>query len=207
MRIFMPIRLNSERIVKKSILKIRGRPLFCWSLETLDKLNIPVHVYSSESTVLKSLLDFKSTNIIFTDRPAELDTNDTKGIEIYKKFAETVPSEKYLLTHCTAPYVKLSTYKKLIKALDEYDSAATVLKYKTFAWYKNNPLNFKMPRPQTQTIEPVYIETSGAYSYKNYVLDNDSRSSLTSHKNIIVSAKEALDIDTPKDLEEMNDYA
>ena len=203
----MPIRLNSERIPKKSILKIKGRPLFCWSLKTLDKLNIPIHVYSSKTTALKSLLDFKPSNITFTYRPEQLDTDSTKGIEIYKKFAETIPSEKYLLTHCTSPYIKLATYKKLIKALDEYDSAATVLKYKTFVWYKNNPLNFEMPRPQTQTIEPVYIETSGAYSYKNYVLDNDSRSSLTSHKNIIVSTKEALDIDTPKDLEEMNDYA
>ncbi|MBC8436917.1 hypothetical protein H8D85_01190 [bacterium] len=203
---FMPIRLNSTRIPKKSILKIKGRPMFCWSLQTLDNLGIPVHVYSSNNRLLKSLVDFEIKNIIFTARSQILDRDSTKGLDIYKSFSAQVPAEQYLLAHCTSPFVKLSSYKKLIETLKIYDSAATTIKYQTFVWYKNTPLNFTIPRPQTQGMEPIFIETSGAYAYKNHVLQHNSRSSLTKHKNIVVSTMESLDIDTPKDLEEVNDY-
>ena len=60
---FMPIKINSTRVKNKSIKTLDDRPLFCWSLETLDKLGVPIYVFSSDCNILKQKLDFNSKNI------------------------------------------------------------------------------------------------------------------------------------------------
>lgn len=199
---FMPIRLNSQRIKNKSIVNVLGRPMFCWSLETLDKLNIPVYVYTNNIVELKNLIDFEQKNIHWLERPEYLDGHDVQGIDIYKEFAKTVSANYYLLCHCTSPFVKLESYQKCIDSVitKEYDSAMTVRKEQTFTWYKNQPLNFNLPRKKTQELEPIYIETSAAYCYSKEILELNSRSSFNP-KLIITSGLEVVDIDNSEDLE------
>lgn len=201
---FMPIRLNSQRIKEKSIADVQGRPMFCWSLETLDKLNIPVYVYTNDEERLREKLDFQSKNIIFLKRPKYLDDHDTKGIEIYKEFAKQVPSKKYLLVHCTSPFVKLESYKNCIEAVgSNYDSSLTVKEERAFCWFNDSPLNFEMPRPKTQDLLPVLVETSAAYCYLNNVLDSNSRSG-ASVKLVKTRGEEIIDIDNQEDLDLAN---
>lgn len=201
---FMPIRLNSQRIKEKSIADVQGRPMFCWSLETLDKLSIPVYVYTNNEERLREKLDFQPKNVIFLKRPEHLDDHDTKGIEIYKEFAKQVPSKKYLLTHCTSPFVKLESYKRCIDAVGlNYDSSLTVKEEKTFCWFNDSPLNFKTPRPKTQDLLPVLVETSAAYCYLKNVLDSNSRSG----ENVMLvktRGEETIDIDDQEDLDLAN---
>lgn len=199
---FVPIRLNSQRIKNKSIIDIYGRPMFCWCLETLDSLNIPVYVYSNNIDALEKKIDFEYKNVYFLNRPEYLDNHDTKGIDIYKEFSKQIDANSYLLAHCTSPFVKSSSYKKCIdKVLNEgYNSSCTVEKKQTFCWHKDSPLNFSIPRQKTQDIVPVYVETSAAYCYNKDVLNSGSR---TSHKNafIVTSGFENLDIDEPEDMD------
>jgi len=198
---FVPIRLNSKRIKNKSIINIAGRPMFCRSLETLDKLGIPVHVYSNDNIILKNMIDFDSKNIIFTNRAKHLDSDDVKGIDIYKEFAKEIESEIYLLCHCTSPFVKLSTYKKCIKSvISGNNSSVTVKREQTFSWLNGKMINFSLPRQKTQDIVPVFIETSAAYCYKKEVLDKDSR---TCQNPFFVetSGMEIIDIDNESDLD------
>lgn len=200
--IFMPIRLNSQRIKNKNIMPILGRPMLCWSLETLDKLNLPVYVFTSEIKIIQKYLDFTPKNITVIKRSKKLDTNSVIGYTIYKEFANKINSEIYMLTHCTSPFVKIETYQKIIDAVNlyGYDSACTVEKKQTFCWYKNKKLNFSIPRKQTQKIDPVFIETSAAYCYKKGVLKMGCRTG----KNICFVETigiENVDIDNNNDLE------
>lgn len=199
---YMPIRLNSQRIKQKSIIDVLGRPMFCWSLETLDKLGIPVYVYTNEIERLKDKLDFKTKNIIFLERPKRLDDNDIKGIDIYKQFSKQVDSEIYLLTHCTSPFVTLESYKNCINAVLSGTnlSSMTVKKEQTFVWYKSDRLNFSLPRPKTQEIEPVFIETSAAYCYRKEVLNSNSRT-CDKPRLILTNGIETIDIDEEEDLQ------
>lgn len=198
---FMPIRLNSQRIKHKSIIDIEGRPMFCWSLQTLDSLDIPVYVYSNNIDILKEMVDFRYKNVIFLNRPEYLDNHETKGIDIYKEFASQVVADNYLLVHCTSPFVEKSSYVKCIdKVLNQgYDSSCTVEKKQTFCWYKDSPLNFSIPRQKTQEISPIYVETSAAYCYNKQVLENDSRTGLN-NAFVITTGFENLDIDDKEDL-------
>ncbi len=194
---FIPIRLNSKRVKNKNVRILKGRPLFCWCLESLDKLKIPVYVYTNYSEVLINCLDFIPSNIEFIKRPKYLDDDKTVGIEIYKQFANDIPSEKYLLCHCTSPFVSTDTYKKCID-LGDYDSSMTVQRIQTFCWYDDKPLNFKPPRPRTQDIKPIFVETSAAYCYTKEVLDRGERTSDCPLK-IETHYPETIDIDTEED--------
>lgn len=198
---FMPIRLNSQRIKHKSIIDIEGRPMFCWSLQTLDSLDIPVYVYSNNIDILKEMVDFRYKNVIFLNRPEYLDNHETKGIDIYKEFASQVVADNYLLVHCTSPFVEKSSYVKCIdKVLNQgYDSSCTVEKKQTFCWYKDSPLNFSIPRQKTQEISPIYVETSAAYCYNKQVLENGSRTGLN-NAFVVTTGFENLDIDDKEDL-------
>jgi len=199
---FMPIRLNSQRIINKSIVDVLGRPMFCWSLESLDKLGIPVYVYTNEEKRLREVLDFETQNVMFLQRPERLDDHDTKGIDIYKSFAEQVESEVYLLAHCTSPFVETRTYQRVLNAIlkEGYDSSCTVERKQTFCWHNGEKLNFTTPRPKTQEIEPVFVETSAAYCYRRGVLKSNSRSA-TNHRLCETNSIESIDIDEQRDLE------
>ena len=197
---FMPIKINSTRVKNKSIKTLDGRPLFCWSLETLDKLGVPIYVFSSDCNILKQKLDFNSKNIFFLDRDKRLDYDDVVGIQIYKEFKKLIPSKNYILTHCTSPFIELASYQKAIDLLfkDNFESIITVKKIKTFCWYNDKKINFSLPRQKTQDLLPVLVETSGMYGYKYDVLDSNSRSS-ENCKLVELSDIEAIDIDDDED--------
>ena len=69
---------------------------------------------------------------------------------------------------------------------------------RSFCWYKDNPLNFSLPRPKTQDLEPVNVETSAAYCYKSEVIDKGSRSGYN-YKIVTTDQMESIDIDDEND--------
>lgn len=214
--IFMPVRMNSKRILNKNVQKICETPLFCWTLNKIKELGPPVYVYSNWPDELKKAAagrfpdtyDKKYSNVTFLERPHYLDDDSTVGIDIYKAFAKDVPAKVYMLVHCTSPFVKMSSYLKVLQSVcsGQYDSAFTVQMIKTFTWFRDEPMNFAMPRPQTQKLEPVFVETSGAYCYTKGVLELNQRSG-GRFNQVIVDNVEAVDIDTPEDLDSARSIA
>lgn len=198
---FMPIRLNSKRIAGKSVRLLGGRPLFCWSLQQLDQLGIPIHIYCSAPDRIREFLDFTSQNVVFTHRPERLDGDDVKGIEIYREFAADVPADAYLLAHCTSPFMRAGTFRKVVDAVKSGETvcALTVRRIQTFVWFNGAPLNFSLPRVQTQRLTPAFVETSAAYCYRAEILLEGDRSNLRPSL-IEVGWPEDEDIDYENDL-------
>ena len=198
----MPIRLNSTRVKEKSIRTLGGRPLFCWLLQELDTLGIQTHVFCSQPRTLHALLDFSTHHVHFTPRPARLDGDDVKGIEIYRAFANMVPAEVYLLTHCTSPFLSATSLRATLDPVvkGQRDSAMTVHSIQTFAWHRNKPLNFTLPRPITQSLEKIYVETSGAYCFTPHVLDQGARTG-SNPRFVEVDWPESEDIDSETDFQ------
>ncbi len=199
--IFMPIRMNSVRVKEKSIKLLAGRPLFCWSLEKLDSLGVPVFVFSSSCAELEALIDFDVSNINFCKRDESLDEDSVVGIEIYKEFSKIIDSKNYILTHCTSPFINIDTYEDAISALsaDSCKSVISAKKVQTFIWFDEKMLNFSIPRVQTQLLKPIFIETSGIYGYKKDVLNEGSRTSKDNFVFIELNDAESIDIDTEDD--------
>ena len=82
----------------------------------------------------------------------------------------------------------------------EYDSAFSAEKIQTFAWYEGRPLNYSPENiPRTQTIEPVYIETSAFFIFPRALWTGRHRRIGDRPYMAVVDRIEGLDIDYPED--------
>jgi CMP-N-acetylneuraminic acid synthetase len=159
---FVPIRLNSKRVVGKNLKMLGGKPLMQYILETLVKVNNidEVYVYCSSEEVIPYL----PQGVKFLKRSTALDGDETLGKEIYEAFVKDVDADVYMLAHTTSPFIKAGTIENAIDKVVNggHDSSFSAQKIQTFTWFNGKPLNYSLKDiPRTQTIEPVYVELPG----------------------------------------------
>ena len=199
---FVPIRLNSKRVVGKNLKPLGGKPLMQYILETLVRVsNIDeVYVYCSSEDVIPYL----PQGVKFLKRSTALDGDETLGKEIYEAFVKDVDADVYMLAHTTSPFIKVETIENAIDKVVNggHDSSFSAQKIQTFTWYNGAPLNYSLKEiPRTQTIEPVYVETSAFYIFRREVWTVlGQRIGNTPHMAIIDQI-EGIDIDYPEDFE------
>jgi CMP-N-acetylneuraminic acid synthetase len=167
---FVPIRLNSKRVVGKNLKLLGGKPMLQYILATLVTVkNIDeVYVYCSSEEVIPYLPE----GVKFLKRDTSLDSDETLGKEIYEAFVKEVDSDVYMLAHTTSPFIKADTIKNAIRQVKDgsHDSAFSAQKVQTFTWYKGQPLNYELKEvPRTQTLEPVFFETSAFYIFRKEI--------------------------------------
>lgn len=167
---FVPLRLNSKRVKQKNIRLLGDKPLLWYVLNTLTQVpNIEtVYAYCSSEDIIPLL----PAGVTFLKRPDRLDGDQVLGEDIYNEFVNTIDADVYVLAHATSPFIKPSTIQQALeKILDEdYDSAFSAEKIQTFAWYQGRTLNYDLKHiPRTQTIEPVFAETSAFYMFRKSV--------------------------------------
>ena len=197
---FVPIRLNSQRVSGKNLRLLGGEPLMCHILRTLTRVEgiDEVYVFCSDERIVELLPE----GVRFLKRSAELDRDTTLGREIYDAFTARVEADLYVLAHATSPFIRPET---IAGALDkvrsgEYDSAFSAEKIQTFAWYEGRPLNYALDNiPRTQTIEPVYIETSAFFIFPRALWRERPRRIGDRPYMAVVERVEGLDIDYPED--------
>lgn len=199
---FIPIRLNSKRVVGKNLKMLGGKPLMCHILDTLSKVKKidEIYVYCSSEEVINYL----PKNIKFLKRPDFLDRDETLGKEIYDEFTSRIDADIYILAHTTSPFIKVSTIENALGKIiyDGYDSAFSAEKIQTFMWYKNEPLNYELKEiPRTQTIEPVYVETSAFFMFKCDVWKVHKQRIGFNPYFALVDRVEGVDIDWPEDFD------
>ncbi|MCI9098926.1 MAG: acylneuraminate cytidylyltransferase family protein [Lachnospiraceae bacterium] len=199
---FVPVKLNSQRLPRKNLLPLAGRPL-CWhvcnallGVKGLDE----VYVYCSDEKVTEAIPE----EAVFLKRDSRLDGDLVKGFEIYESFINQVDADVYVLAHTTSPFIRTETIQHALdKVLSgEHDSAFSAQRIQTFAWYQGKPVNYDINDvPRTQDMEPIYVETSAFFIFEKEIF--------TKHRRRIgfrpyiqeVSDLEAVDIDEPKDYE------
>lgn len=199
---FVPIRLNSKRVVGKNLKQLGGKPLLSHILETLTKVSQidEVYVYCSEESIIPHL----PQGVRFLKRSTSLDSDETLGQDIYDAFVKDVDADIYMLAHTTSPFIKAHTVGNAIdKVLSgEYDSAFSAQQIKTFTWFNGKPLNYNLKEvPRTQTIEPVYVETSAFYIFRREVWCDLHQRIGNKPYMALVDTIEGIDIDYPEDFE------
>lgn len=199
---FVPIRLNSKRVVGKNLKMLGDKPLMCYVLETLAKAKgvDEVYCYCSNEDVIKYL----PKGVKFLKRPEFLDRDETLGKEIYEEFTKTVDADVYILAHTTSPFMKVETFENALNKIinEDYDSAFSAEKIQTFAWFKGKTLNYDLKEiPRTQTIEPVFVETSAFFMFKRDVWKVHKQRIGFKPYMALVDKIEGVDIDWPEDFE------
>lgn len=199
---FVPIRLNSKRVLGKNMKLLGGKPMMCYLLETL--VQVPqideVYVYCSSDEVQPLL----PQGVKLLKRDTALDSDEALGEQIYDAFVRDVKADVYMLAHTTSPFIKAATISNAIEEVlqGRHDSAFSAQKIQTFAWYGGKPLNYSPTSiPRTQTIEPVYVETSAFYIFKHDMWAQHHRRVGDNPYMAIVGPVEGVDIDYPEDFE------
>ncbi len=197
---FVPMRLNSKRVVGKNLKMLGDKPLLRYILDTLlqvRRLN-EIYVYCSSEVVIPYLPE----RVTFLKRPTYLDGDETLGKDIYDEFTKTVDADVYILAHTTSPFIKAETVENALNKIlsEDYDSAFSAEKIQTFAWYKGKTLNYDLKEiPRTQTIEPVFIETSAFFMFKRDVWKVHKQRIGFKPYIAVVNKIEGIDIDWPED--------
>lgn len=197
----VPIKLNSERVKNKNIKPFKnGKPLCFYILETLKKVsNIDeIYVYCSNEKIQEYLPE----GIKYLRRSESLDHSTTKINEVLKSFANDIDSDVYVLTHVTAPFLRVQTIEECINNVvdNQYDSAFTVEKIQTFLWENGKPLNYELNNiPRTQDLTPLYAETSGLYIFNKDIIINHNKRIGDNPFIKEISKIEAVDIDNEED--------
>ena len=198
---FVPIKLNSSRLPHKNILDLNGKPLCYYLPSNLLKVNgiDEIYVYCSD----ENIMDYLPDGVKYLKRDKYYDGDLVKGQEIYERFIKEVDADVYVLAHVTAPFIKSESISNALdKVLDEdYDSAMSVKKIKTFVWYKGKTLNYSLEDiPRTQDIEPIYYETSAFFIFKKEVFTKLNRRRIGNKPYFQeIDDVEAIDIDYPED--------
>ena len=199
---FVPIRLNSKRVVGKNLKMLGDKPLLQYILETL--VTVPqideVYVYCSSEDVIPYL----PQGVKFLKRSTTLDSDETLGKEIYEAFVKEVDADVYMLAHTTSPFIKGTTIANAITEVTEggHDSSFSAQKIQTFTWFKGAPLNYDLKKiPQTQKIEPVYVETSAFYIFRKELWTVEHQRVGFNPFMAIIDPIEGIDIDYPEDFE------
>lgn len=164
---FIPIRLNSERVARKNLRLLGGKPLLCYLAESLvaAKGIDEVYVFCSDEQVREYL----PAGVRFLKRSEHLDSNTTLGAEIYDAFTSEVEADVYILAHTTSPFIRTSTIEGAVAKVQsgEYDSAFTAERIQTFAWWQGKPINYELSHvPRTQDLEPLFVETSALFIFR-----------------------------------------
>lgn len=197
---FVPIRLNSQRVEGKNLRQLGGEPLLCHILRALLRTRRidEVYVYCSNETIRPLLPE----GVRFLRRSEELDRDTTLGREIYDAFTAEVEADLYVLAHATSPFIRPETIDEALEKVlaGGYDSAFSAEKLQTFAWYEGRPLNYSLDDiPRTQTIEPVYVETSAFFIFPRALWRERHRRIGDRPYMAVVDRIEGIDIDYPED--------
>jgi len=199
---FVPIRLNSQRVAGKNLRELGGRPLMRHILDTLlrvDRID-ETYVFCSDESVRKYL----PAGVELLLRDPRLDRDTTLGCEIYDAFTAEVDADLYVLAHATSPFIRPETIDEALGKVrsGDDDSAFSAERIRTFAWYEGRPLNYSLDRiPRTQTLEPVYIETSAFFIFSRTLWRERHRRIGDRPYMALVDRIEGLDIDYPEDFE------
>lgn len=197
----VPIKLKSQRIPHKNTQELAGRPLcshvvsMLCSVEEIDE----VCVYCSSEAVMKYVPD----GARFVRRPERLDRDEVKGAEIYASFISEVDADVYVLAHTTSPFLTRESVRRGVRGVTDagHDSAFSVQRIQTFAWYGGRPLNYDLTDvPRTQDVQPLWAETSGFYVFCRELFTKCRRRIGFDPLLVEVDDFEAIDIDEPQDL-------
>lgn len=199
----VPMKLNNRRLPQKNTKSFtNGKPLCYYILNTLLSVEgiDDVYVYCSNPDIQEFIPD----GVKYLRRSETLDTDNTKMNEVLKSFANDVSADIYVMTHTTAPFVKVESIKKgldMVKS-GEYDSSFAAKKLQDFLWKDGKPFNYELNNiPRTQDLPALYEETSGFYIYKGDVISKYNRRIGEKPYIVEVGEIEGIDIDELEDFE------
>jgi len=198
--LFIPIKLNNQRLPGKNTMLLNGKPLCSYIFNTVKELKgiDEKYVYCSDEAIIPYIPD----GLCFLKRSTHLDRNETRGLEIIESFVNDVDAEIYVITHATQPFTKASSIASALEKVvgGKYDSAFSAVEMKDYCWYQGKPLNYNMQDVvRTQDLESVFVETGSFFIFTKTMFKSYHQRIGKNPYQYIVDSFEAIDIDDATD--------
>lgn len=196
----VPIQTHFDTI-KHNFILLDSKPLFLYVFETLleNSLIDEVVCYSS----FEFIKDLLPKRVRFVPRNKKLNEEYIRLKDILNSIRKDIQSDYYILCAITSPFISNASILKGIESImsGEFDSAFSVLRLDSYAWFKNKALNFNPNAVlKTNEIEPIYIETKGFYIFSRKELLKQ-RYLGKKPKCIEVNKFEAINVKNEEDIE------
>jgi CMP-N-acetylneuraminic acid synthetase len=206
-KIFFIIKEKSERIKNKNFQKISGIPLYKISLYKFKKFKVFVDT-DSEKIISECKKD-KNLKHVYCYKRDEKFINMEKSLTqsptplMIKNFLENfVKNEKepIITSHVTSPFLKISSLKKALDRIRDYDSVSSCEKIQNFSYLENlkvKPINFD-PRliQKTQSLKKIIVLNGAFFVIKKKIfLNNGLQRISNNHFFYELTIPESLDID------------
>lgn len=155
----IPIKLSNQRLPGKNTKQLGKKVLCQYLFDTVRQIELfdDIYVFCSDESICKYLPE----GIEFLRRSPELDLDSVKSVDIISSFVNSIDADIYALMHVTQPFVKKESIEDVIRKVsnENYDSGFVVKRFKEFAWYKGEPINYSFDDVvRTQELEPIDIE-------------------------------------------------
>ena len=207
MKIFIPIKHNSQRVPKKNYRVFNGEPLYKHTL--LKYTTCDVYVDTDSEEIIKEISkDDRLKNVVPYMRHPDLRGDKVSVCDLIRDFIVRHDIDDVVAQiHVTSPFLNRSAVSVAASQIGpKYDSVVSCTKHNSRFWrnelYGPCPINHNpMKLEQTQDLPTLYEENSAFYIFKSIDF-------IKSHNRIgvkpffyAVKHPENLDIDTESDWE------
>jgi CMP-N-acetylneuraminic acid synthetase len=168
----VPMRHHSVRVPQKNYRNLAGAPLYHYVVRTLiDCPSVSQIVIDTDSPAITEDCRRHFPSVRLLERPEHLRADDVPMTEVLLHDVSQVPSDRYLQTHSTNPFLTATTIERAIAQWGEDarkpDSVFSVTRIQARLWTSAlRPLNHDPTvLLRTQDLAPIYLENSCFYLF------------------------------------------
>ena len=204
MKIFVPIKENSQRVPRKNFRVLSRNPLYLRLFEKLK--NFDVYVDTDSDEIIKSLSE-KYTNVHAYRRKSSLVGDKVSVCDLIQSFIDRFDIEDDWIcqVHVTSPFLRTDTLENVKELTNsDYDSIVSCNVLQSRLWrsedYGFSPVNHNpVYLQQTQDLPKYYEENSLFYAFKSNTFKKTNMRIGYNPYFYEVGFPENIDIDTEED--------
>lgn len=170
----IPARLGSQRVPKKNLRLLNGKPLIAYSIEAAQTAGVFNEIYiNSEAEIFRDIAD--EWGVCFYKRPPELASNSAINDEFVHDFIQNVSGDMIVQVLPTSPLIFPKEIKAFVETMQsgQYDTLVSVVDHQIACVFQQKPINFKLIEPHcsSQTMTPVksYATVLMSWTYKSFL--------------------------------------
>ncbi len=174
----IPARLGSQRVFKKNLRLINGRPLISYSIETAVKSGVFDQVYvNSEADIFSEIAKYYGAN--FYKRPEKFSTDSANNDQFALDFIKNTDGNILIQILPTSPLISVGEIKDFVNYMvdNDFDTLVSTAEHQIAGIYKNKPINFKILEPHisSQDMYPIgtYATVLMGWKYSNFIDNMD----------------------------------
>jgi CMP-N-acetylneuraminic acid synthetase len=201
----IPMKGHSERVPRKNLRTIAGRPLFHWITETLlDASLVDEVIVDTDSDEIEEAVRLSFPSVTIHRRPSHLHGDLVAMHDVVTEVARTLGHDNLLQTHSTNPMLQSATVDSAIDAFlnpGEHDSLMSVTPLQTRLYFQSGePVNHDPAiLLRTQDLPPILEENSCLYIAPRAVILATGRRTGPHPILFSIPKVEAVDIDDEVD--------